>query len=93
MVLVNGHRHYMDYTNFTRDNVNKWMTFHRTSVGWPKTKWRKLMYTETPSIQGVWSPFTNSDPQLNITKFPNVSDFCGYYVFTDKSPVIKIFHG
>ncbi|KAK7578093.1 hypothetical protein V9T40_010298 [Parthenolecanium corni] len=68
---LNGEKHYMNYHNFTRDNVDKWMNFHRTSVGWPKKKWRKLHYTRTPSVQGVWSPFTNMDPRLNITKFPD----------------------
>lgn len=33
---------------------------------------RKLQATAVPSIQGVWTPFTNRDPELNITKFPCV---------------------
>ena len=30
-----------------------------------------MWHTECPSIQGVWSPFTNMDPTLNITQFPS----------------------
>lgn len=78
----------MTYHNFTRDNVNKWMNFHRTSVGWPKTKWRKLHYTRTPSVQGVWSPFTNMDPRLNITKFPDVSYF--FILLVSKSTILSV---
>lgn len=30
-----------------------------------------MWHTECPSVQGVWSPFTNMDPALNVTQFPN----------------------
>lgn len=74
ILIVNGERHYMNFHNFTRDNTNKWLNFLRTRVGIKTIRFRKLQHTELPSIQGVWSPFTNKSPELNITSFPNVSD-------------------
>ncbi|XKL59893.1 hypothetical protein PGB90_000909 [Kerria lacca] len=68
---LNGERHYMNFHNFTRDNTNKWLNFLRTRVGIKTIRFRKLQHTELPSIQGVWSPFTNKSPELNITSFPN----------------------
>ena len=32
---------------------------------------RKEWHTYNPSIQGVWTPFTNKDTRLNVTQFPN----------------------
>lgn len=69
---MNGERHYHSLHDFTRDEINKWILYLRNRVGIPNTRLRKLQYTTIPSIQGVWNPFTNRDPKLNITSFPSV---------------------
>lgn len=33
-------------------------------------RWRKLWHTDMPSIQGPWTPFTQSHPSQNLEKFP-----------------------
>lgn len=34
-------------------------------------RYMKMWHTDCPSIQGVWSPFTNKDPTMNVTQFPS----------------------
>lgn len=62
----------MSCRNFTREEISKWLELLRTQqtkhVG---TRVRKLWYTDYPSIQGPWTPFTFRDPKLNLVKFPN----------------------
>lgn len=44
----------------------------RTQAGNSKnSRLRKLWHTDSPSIQGTWTPFTFRDPQLNLAKFPD----------------------
>ena len=31
------------------------------------------MYSDHPSIQGAWTPFTNADPAINLAQLPDVS--------------------
>lgn len=71
---VNGERDYMTFNNFTREETSMWLHYFTTRVGVPTIRYRKLWYTECPSIQGVWSPFTFRDPALNLETFPNVSN-------------------
>lgn len=63
----------MSVSNFTRDELSLWLNHFITRVGVQTIRYRRLWYTECPSIQGVWSPFTNRDPAMNIATFPNVS--------------------
>lgn len=72
---MNGERHYTNMRNFTRDGVSRWLTFFRTRVGLQTIRFRKIHHTSIPSIQGVWHPFLNKDPELNITTFPCVRIF------------------
>lgn len=30
-----------------------------------------MWHTDQPSIQGVWSPFTHQNPELNLVVFPD----------------------
>ena len=32
---------------------------------------RKLWHTDTPSIQGIWTPFMHLDPGLAVTSLPD----------------------
>ena len=32
---------------------------------------RKTWHTDTPSVQGIWTPFTRLDPSLAVTSLPD----------------------
>ncbi|XP_065221522.1 large ribosomal subunit protein mL43 [Planococcus citri] len=68
---LNGEKQYMSFHQFTRDETLMWLNHFTNRVGVPTVRYRKLLYTECPSIQGVWSPFTFRDPALNLETFPN----------------------
>ncbi|CAA9997060.1 unnamed protein product [Nesidiocoris tenuis] len=69
----NGERGYMHVSNMSRDEVYKWLSHQTTQSGREFCRYRKFWRTETPSIQGVWSPHTFRDPRLNLAEFPMVS--------------------
>jgi large subunit ribosomal protein L43 len=33
-------------------------------------RYRKNQHTDYPTIQGVWTPFTNQPPEMNLAEFP-----------------------
>uniref|UniRef100_A0A0A9XV19 Large ribosomal subunit protein mL43 n=1 Tax=Lygus hesperus TaxID=30085 RepID=A0A0A9XV19_LYGHE len=68
--FCNGESGYIDVKNMSRDEVFKWLNHFTTQSGKKVMRYRKLWHTESPSIQGVWSPHTLRDPELNIAKFP-----------------------
>jgi len=70
--LVNGERHLVNCNNHSRDEVVKWVNLLRTQSGNQIIRLRKMWHTDCPSIQGPWSPFVNTDPELNLAEFPNV---------------------
>ncbi|XP_046385456.1 39S ribosomal protein L43, mitochondrial [Ischnura elegans] len=68
---LNGERQYVNCHNFTEDEVTKWMELLRTQQGGFTMRYRKTWHTDSPSIQGVWTPMTNRPPRLNVAKFPD----------------------
>ena len=50
--------------------VGQWIETLRTRSGNQIVRLIHPWHTDSPSIQGVWSPFTNKDPTLNVTEFP-----------------------
>lgn len=70
---LNGNRFWMSCHNQNREEVAKWLNVLRTqSSDMTKTRLRKLIYTEHPSIQGPWTPFTFKEPGLNTAELPDV---------------------
>ncbi|CAG2066908.1 unnamed protein product, partial [Timema podura] len=69
---LNGERQVINCHNFSREEVSKWVTLLRTQSGNPTIRYRKLWHTDSPSIQGPWTPFTNRRPELNLAQFPRV---------------------
>ena len=61
----------MNITNFSKEEICQWVEHFRTRSGTQIMRFRKQWHTDTPSIQGVWTPFTNKDSALNVTEFPN----------------------
>jgi len=68
---LNGERSVISCHNFTSQQMVKWLNLYTTRSGIPLMKYLKMWHTECPSVQGVWSPFTNMDPALNVTRFPS----------------------
>lgn len=71
--LVNGEDEYIGVSKMPRDEIVKWLDYLRKRPGIPEMKYLKMWHTDTPSIQGVWSPFTHRNPALNLVEFPQVS--------------------
>lgn len=69
---MDGETQWINCRNFTREEISKWLELLRTQqtnhVG---KRYRKLWYTDYPSIQGPWTPFTFRDPKLNLAEYPN----------------------
>uniref|UniRef100_A0A2S2NAQ4 Large ribosomal subunit protein mL43 n=1 Tax=Schizaphis graminum TaxID=13262 RepID=A0A2S2NAQ4_SCHGA len=80
---LNGEREVISCHNFTAQEMIKWLNLYSTRSGIPLMRYVKMWHTECPSIQGVWSPFTNKDPALNITQFP--SEMLSKPVWEEKS--------
>lgn len=68
---LNGEREVISCHNFSSQQMVKWLNLYTTRSGIPLMRYIKMFHTECPSIQGVWSPFTNMNPALNVTQFPS----------------------
>lgn len=71
-ISVNGDKETISCHNITREEILKWLNLLRTQSGNSKDfRLRKLWHTDSPSIQGPWTPFTFRDPKTNLAEFPN----------------------
>lgn len=68
---VNGGKEKIVVNNYTREEVCQWAEHLRTRSGHEIIRFNKPWHTENPSIQGIWTPFTNKDSKLNVTEFPS----------------------
>ena len=57
--------------NYSRDEICQWVEFMRTRSGDQIVRLRKPWHTDTPSVQGIWTPYTNSNPEHNLRTFPS----------------------
>jgi len=51
--------------------VCQWLEHLRCRSGEQIIRLRKTWHTDMPSVQGIWTPFTNLDPHLAVTSLPN----------------------
>ena len=67
----------MNVSNCQQDEIGQWVEHLRTRSGNQIVRLNKPWRTDSPSVQGVWTPFTNKDPKLNVTEFPckDLSEF------------------
>merc|ERR1711872_556892 len=56
--FLNGERHTQSLNNFTSDQVSGYFDFFKT------------LYSNTPSIQGYWTPTTHKNPADTQAQFP-----------------------
>ncbi|XP_018561469.1 39S ribosomal protein L43, mitochondrial [Anoplophora glabripennis] len=69
---LNGDTQWITCRNFTQEEILKWLTLLKTqSKNHTGDRLRKLWYSDHPSIQGPWTPYTFRDPRLNLVQFPN----------------------
>ncbi|XP_073997621.1 mitochondrial ribosomal protein L43 [Rhodnius prolixus] len=73
---LNGNTDYIYCRNFSKEEVYKWLHLLTTRSGKDIMRYRKLWHTDSPSVQGVWTPYTFRDPSLNLASFP-INDFNG----------------
>ncbi|XP_075223499.1 mitochondrial ribosomal protein L43 [Lycorma delicatula] len=72
--FLNGEIQNIECHTYTYEEIKKWLNLLKTRSGMPAIRYRKLWHTDNPSIQGIWSPFTNRDPAYNMATFP-MEDF------------------
>lgn len=68
---LNGEAQWINCRNNTNEEILKWMSLLKTQAGDHTDKrYRKMQSTFQPSVQGVWTPFTNKNPVLNVVELP-----------------------
>lgn len=69
---LNGDRHWLPVRAINEEQLTKWIDLLRTqNANSSAIRLRKHWHTDCPSIQGVWTPFTHKNPELNTATFPN----------------------
>ncbi|XP_045781535.1 39S ribosomal protein L43, mitochondrial [Maniola jurtina] len=69
---LNGDKVWMSMHSKTHSEITKWIEVLRTQQGdISGARLRKYQYTDHPSIQGPWTPFTFKDPELNLAQLPD----------------------
>ncbi|UYV83699.1 MRPL43 [Cordylochernes scorpioides] len=68
---LNGYTQSIYCDHISENDMLAYVNYMRTRSGSQISRLRKLNHTETPSIQGPWTPFTNKATLINIATFPN----------------------
>ena len=69
--VVNGNVVEQRMHMLPQDQICHWMEHFRTRSGVEIVRLRKSWHTDSPSVQGPWTPFTNKDTSWNVAQFPN----------------------
>ena len=72
-LTVNGETEILSAKCMSERELRQWLEVARGCSGEPVARLRKTQHTDRPSIQGVWTPWTNVPPQTNLETFPSVS--------------------
>lgn len=71
---LNGDRQWINCRNHSDEEITKWLQVLKTqNEDHTATRYRKMWHTDQPSIQGVWTPYTQKNPTLNLVQFPEES--------------------
>ena len=70
-ISVNGNTAEYSPQMHTEEEVCQWVEQFRTRSGVEIKHIRNRHHTDHPSVQGIWTPFTNKDTALNLAQFPN----------------------
>lgn len=69
---LNGSMQGHDVSQYSREKIKDWLEFMRTRKGDVLMRILKKQQTHAPSIQGVWTPFTNKQPWSSVEAYPSV---------------------
>ncbi|CAD5118351.1 DgyrCDS7061 [Dimorphilus gyrociliatus] len=67
--FLNGNTVVKNINCLNPDDIMKWLEHLRTRSGIEIVRLRKSQHTDSPSIQGVWTPWTNKDSSMNISDY------------------------
>ena len=70
---VTGVEQNHDVGMYSRERIADWLEFMRTRKGDTLVRLLKKQQTHNPSVQGVWTPFTNKQPWLSVEKYPSAT--------------------
>ncbi|CAF0739374.1 unnamed protein product [Rotaria sordida] len=68
---LSGDRQWIPLSNCDRQQINWWVHSLLTQQGDPQWRLLKQMHTDSPSIQGIWTPFTNKPNDLITRTYPD----------------------
>ena len=68
---LDGSWHWMSLQTMKPNQVYDWLMYHVERSGEPIKRIRKPHSTAWPSIQGVWTPFTNLPAENNAVEWPS----------------------
>ncbi|UJR32276.1 hypothetical protein I4U23_019741 [Adineta vaga] len=68
---LSGDRQWIPLSNCDRHHVNWWIHTLLTQQGDPQWRLLKQMHTDSPSTQGVWTPFTNKSIDRTLRTYPD----------------------
>ena len=74
---MNGRTEFQNLHNYPQSEVCQWVDLMRTRSGQEVVRLRKTWHTDSPSIQGIWTPMTNRQTDWNVRDLPEqqLSDF------------------
>ena len=68
---VNGRCVQLYTANQTASELCQWVEHLRCRSGNEIHRLRKTWHTDAPSVQGIWTPFTNLSPQIAVKSLPD----------------------
>jgi len=68
---LNGEKHRQVIDKYSCDEIREWMDVFKNASGKEYQVQLKYEYSDHPSIQGAWTPFTNADPAINLAQLPD----------------------
>ena len=69
--VVNGKAVSLNMVKQSPAEVCQWLEHLRCRSGEEIVRLRKTWHTDTPSVQGIWTPFTHLDPHLAVISLPD----------------------
>jgi len=71
---LNGNKQDKSVQFLNREDVCEWVGHLKDRSGEDLKRIMKQQHTDSPSIQGIWTPFTNAPSHLNVASFPSEID-------------------
>ncbi|ESO10853.1 hypothetical protein HELRODRAFT_72412, partial [Helobdella robusta] len=71
--FLNGNEQKIPISDKSVEEICQWVEHLKNISGSSEHRLVKTWRTDTPSIQGVWTPYLNKNPKHNITDFPSDS--------------------